>query len=165
MIKIDKKKIIVNKISILLNKSTSISLINLNNIKTNDINNLRKIFYKNNIGIFIIKNNMLNIALNESPFSFLKNKIKNSNIILLSYNIDFNLPLKIFYEYKKNIEYIKLICFNGKIYEGDNIKYICNILTYKELLNKLIFILKEKSILNLYNILKKLLKIKSNQEL
>ncbi|QTJ62839.1 50S ribosomal protein L10 [Candidatus Nardonella dryophthoridicola] len=161
---LNKKKIVL-KNNVIINNSISISFFKLDNIKSNQINYLRKISKKKSIKIIICKNKLLDIIFKRNNIPLLN--IKNNNIILC-HEENPSISLNIFKEFSKynNInykDYLNFIYFDKKIYKTDEeIEYISNISDIKSLLIKFCIILKNISIIKLYNTLKLLKKNKKN---
>ncbi|WMC18805.1 MAG: 50S ribosomal protein L10 [Enterobacteriaceae bacterium PSpicST2] len=152
--KLKKKKEIILKIKKIINKSLSIVISNHKYINSNIINNLRKKARIMYVKVLLIRNTLLKIAFENTKFSFLKKYISGNNIICFSIkNPAFSARLCKEFENKNKNFKIKLAAFNGKIIKKENINKLAMLPTLNEILSKLIYVLKEISIIKFLRVL------------
>ncbi|AZP36293.1 50S ribosomal protein L10 [Candidatus Annandia adelgestsuga] len=156
----DKKKKIVNEISKIIPKTSSIVIADISGIKVNKITELRKNCIKNKVFLKIVQNNLLKIIIKNTKYNCLINNIVGPIIIALSTEHPGTAArlLKNFSKENKNIN-IKAAVFEKKLLtSSDEINFLVTLPTYKESLIKLIYIIKEISLvkfIKLLNILSK----------
>ena len=153
---IEKKKNIVKESLVLLEKSSSIAIINYSGLNCKKMSILRNLSRKNDIITKIIPNNLILKALNQSK-SFTMNSFKHyiKNQLLFMFAKD-NLSI-----IAKTIKLLKDLNINllffiieKKIYEKDQLNYLANLPSKKEILSKLVYIL-NKPITDLLYVIKK----------
>ncbi|WMC19605.1 MAG: 50S ribosomal protein L10 [Enterobacteriaceae bacterium PC38] len=160
---LNKKKKIINKIKKIIKKTISIVISNPHFINSNIINDFRKEGRKLGIKIILIRNTLLKIAIKNTEFNFIKNNIFGNNLVCFSINnASFAARLCEKFEKKyKNFE-IKFAIFEKKIIKKKDIYKLSNLPTLNEILYKLIYILKEISIIKLIRVLNNFKKVKNN---
>lgn len=141
------KKIIVKKINDLSNKAIAITIANIHNVTTNEINSLRKQSHINinNINFMISKNTLLSLGLKNTKFSYINKKFLKGHILVGYSFYDPTIIFKLLNDlYNNNNNFIiKCIALDNKLYTtSDEIKSIIILPSYKQSLRKFIFILK-----------------------
>ncbi|CAL4041887.1 50S ribosomal protein L10 [Buchnera aphidicola (Tetraneura ulmi)] len=147
VLNIKEKKIIISEIRKITKKSISIVVGETKYIKSNEINELRKEARKSGVIIKIIRNTLFNIAIKDTNYECLKNFI--SGPILIAYSMEHPgsaARLLINFSKKNNNFKITNAVFEKKILTLSQIKKLSEIPTYKELIIKLLSVMKESSI-------------------
>ncbi len=150
----EKKKYVLN-ISNKIKKCLSLLIINFNKLIVNEINFIRKILYNKDVFIYVVRNNLLKIAVVKINLFVLK-KFFNKPIIILGSLYSYSYPSKIFEKYFKlynNKFILKSIYINKKIVSYDIHKKISILYNKKKSLQYLIFYLKNISIIKILRIL------------
>ncbi|MFI4847431.1 MAG: 50S ribosomal protein L10 [Candidatus Makana argininalis] len=157
ILKIKNKKNFVKEIIEKSKKSISIVIAQYNGVKSNKMNELRKLCIKKNIYIKVIKNTLMKKIIKKTSFKCLKNTLIGQNIIALS-NENPGDAARIFIEFsKENSSFkIKNASFEGKKIISSQINILSEIPTYLESISMLIFIIKESCVLKLIKYLKAL---------
>ncbi|WP_343187795.1 50S ribosomal protein L10 [Buchnera aphidicola (Periphyllus koelreuteriae)] len=161
-INIKKKKKIVDEIKNISKKALSAVIANPNKINSNKINILRKEARKNNITIKVIKNTLLKKAISKTQFECLQKKLK--KFTLIAYSIkNPGSAAKLLYSFSKENKTFKIkgAAFEGKFISDKKIKKLAEIPTFKEAIQKLIYIIKEASISKLVRVI---MSIKNKKE-
>lgn len=160
---LQKKKIIIEKIKKISKKSLSAVVAHSNKINVNQINILRKKARKNGVKINVVKNTLLKKAIQNTPFQCLEKTLQKFTLIAHSIENPGS-AAKLLYEFSKENKTftIKGAAFDGKFINSNNIEKLALIPTYKESIQKLIFILKEITIVKLIRTLQAI-KIQKDQ--
>ncbi|MCW5197393.1 50S ribosomal protein L10 [Buchnera aphidicola] len=146
-VNLQKKKTIIQKIKKISKKSLSAVVANSTQINVNQINILRKQARQNGVKINVVKNTLLKRAIENTPFQCLQKTLK--NFTLIAHSIEHpGSAAKLLYLFSKENKTFKIkgASFEGKFIDPKNIEKLASIPTYKESIQKLIFILKEAAI-------------------
>ncbi|BFI91081.1 hypothetical protein SSAmo_0720 [Enterobacterales bacterium endosymbiont of Anomoneura mori] len=162
----NKKKKIIKKVKKIINNSIFITMININKINSNLINELRKESRKIKVKILLIQNNLFKIACIKTNYEYLKNDIYGNNIMCFSKDNP-GLSIRLFKKFeKKNKNFkIKLAAYEGNIIKNKEIDNLANLPTLEEILSKLIWVLKEISLGKFIRVLNNLKKKKINSNI
>lgn len=161
ILKLKKKKNIIDNISKKTKLSLSIILANYNYINVNKIYKLRKEARKKKTIINVVKNKLFKIAIKNTKFSCIAKKLKGPTIVAFSMKNPGS-GAKIFRKFSKKNKKFKITyaVFEKKILKKKEIKYLANMPTKKEAIKKLAILLKEITIIRFLKILSYIIKIK-----
>ncbi|MFI4846926.1 MAG: 50S ribosomal protein L10 [Candidatus Makana argininalis] len=164
VLKIKNKKEIVKKIIEKSKKAISIVIAKYDGVKSNKINELRKLCNKKNVYIKVVKNTLMKKIIKQTTFKCLKNIFIGQNIIALS-NENPGDAARLFQEFSKENKSFKITnaSFDGKKIESSQINILSDIPTYLESISMLSFIIKESCILKLIKLLKSICYNKKKQ--
>ncbi|CAL4317912.1 50S ribosomal protein L10 [Buchnera aphidicola] len=151
---LQQKKNIVTKINKIAKSSKSAIIAKIKKISVNKINKLRKNSRKKNVLIYIIKNTLLKISLQDTHLQCLNNKIAGSIIIGFSKEHPGS-AAKLFNSFSKKNKNFKIISatLNGKILSQSEIIQLSNLPTYEEAIIRLIITIKNATIGKLITVL------------
>lgn len=148
------KKDIVSKINKISKQAISAVIADISGIDSNKINELRRNGRKNGIHMFVIRNTLLNLAVNDTQFACLKKSFIGSTLI--AYSLEYAGAaarlFKKFLETNKNLK-IKAAAFEGEVIPANQIDYLCNQPTYEEAITSIIAVIQEAAIGKLVRIL------------
>ncbi|MGK2896847.1 MAG: 50S ribosomal protein L10 [Candidatus Makana argininalis] len=164
ILKIKNKKNLVKGIIEKSKKAISVVIAQYDGVKSNKINELRKLCIKKNIYIKVVKNTLMKRIIKKTTFKCLKNIFVGQNIIAFS-NENPGDAARLFKTFSKenNSFKIKHAAFEGKKIASSQINILSDIPTYLESISMLIFIIKESCILKLMKLLKTLCYNKKTQ--
>ncbi|AWH90717.1 50S ribosomal protein L10 [Buchnera aphidicola (Melanaphis sacchari)] len=142
-LKIDKKKIIISKIHQISNLALSAIIANSQNISVNEINQLRKSGREVGVKMNIVRNTLLKLAIKNTSFECLKDKIKGSTFIAYSTKHPGS-GARLFKNFEKKNSHFKIkgAVFEGKLLSDLEINQLADMPTYEEAILKLVVILK-----------------------
>ncbi|WP_343189485.1 50S ribosomal protein L10 [Buchnera aphidicola] len=164
ILKLKEKKNIIDKISKKTKLSLSIILANYNYINVNKIYQLRKKARKKKTIINVVKNKLFKIAIKNTKFSCIAEKLKGPTIIAFSMKHPGSGP-KIFRKFSKKNKKFKITyaVFEEKILNKKEIKNLAKMPTKKEAIKKIAILLKEITIIKFLRTLSYIIKIKKNK--
>ncbi|XRY30668.1 MAG: 50S ribosomal protein L10 [Buchnera aphidicola (Tetraneura akinire)] len=157
VLKTKEKKIIISNIHEITKKSISIVLAQTKYIKSNELNELRKIARKSGVIIKIIRNTLFNIAIKNTDYECLQKFV--SGPILIACSMEHpGSAAKLFINFAKKNNNFKITnaVFEKKILTLSQIEKLSKIPTYKESIIQLLSTMKESSIGKLIRTLKNL---------
>lgn len=151
---LQEKKNIVSKINKISKKSLSAVVINACGINTNKINELRKNGRKHGILMFVIRNNLLNLAVQSTQFECLKKVFIGPTLI--AYSLEYaSAAARLFQDFAKSNSSFKIkgAAFENLFISADKIDYLSSQPTYNEAIINIITVIKEAAIGKLIRIL------------
>ncbi|CAL4317968.1 50S ribosomal protein L10 [Buchnera aphidicola (Pterocallis alni)] len=151
---VQSKKNIINKISKISKSSVSAIIANPKNICSNLLNQLRKNSRKNDVIIYMIKNTLLKIAINNTNIECLNKQLKGP--ILIGFSIQTpESAIKLFTQFSKKNKNFKIItaCYNKKILSIKEINDLSNLPTYQEAIIRFMITIHNATIRKILNIL------------
>ncbi|QCI23613.1 50S ribosomal protein L10 [Buchnera aphidicola (Macrosiphoniella sanborni)] len=140
---LDQKKIIVSKINKISNTALSVIIADSQNISVNKINQLRKSGRKIGVKMSIVQNTLLSLAIKNTNFECLQEKIKGSTFIGYSMTHPGSCA-RLFKEFSKKNKQFKITgaVFEGKLLSDLEINQLAEMPTYKEAIIKLLLTMK-----------------------
>ncbi len=150
-----KKKKYILDIKKIINESSSLVVLNYNNISSNDLNEFRKKLRKNKSFVLVINNNLFKISILDTKLYFLKKFFSGSIIICYTkkkYGLLSKILYKSFSKYNKKF-LLKAVCIKKKLISFDIYKKLSFLFNKKKSLEYLIFYLKNISIIKILRIL------------
>ncbi|NIG99169.1 MAG: 50S ribosomal protein L10 [Buchnera aphidicola (Periphyllus acericola)] len=144
---IQKKKKIIKQIKKISKNALSAVVANSKKINSNKINILRKNARKNNVQIKVIKNTLLKKAIHKTQFECLIKTLK--KFTLIAYSIKHpGSAAKLLYLFSKENKNFKIkgAAYEGKFIKSKKIKKLAFLPTYKEAIQRFMFMIKELSI-------------------
>ncbi len=139
---LESKKNLVKEVSDVLNQAETVLTADYRGLTSNDLNEFRRISRESEIYIKVVKNNMLKMALKDSEFSMLGEKITGPQILAVSKaNLgDFAKLIKKFVDNHENIE-IKSLAYRGSELDVSEIKKLASLPTYDEAISMLMSVM------------------------
>ena len=130
---LEAKKNLVKEVSEVLTNAETILTADYRGLTANQLNEFRKISRHPGIYIKVVKNNMLKMALKDSEFSVLSDKIVGPRILAVSNDSpgEFAKLIKAFIDNNENIE-LKSLAYKGKELDISEIKKLASLPTYDE---------------------------------
>ena len=130
---LEAKKNLVKEVSEVLTNAETILTADYRGLTANQLNEFRKISRHPGIYIKVVKNNMLKMALKDSEFSVLSDKIVGPRILAVSNDSpgEFAKLIKTFIDNNKNIE-LKSLAYKGEELDISEIKKLASLPTYDE---------------------------------
>ncbi|BBA84824.1 50S ribosomal protein L10 [endosymbiont of Pachyrhynchus infernalis] len=162
-----KKNIVLNLNELLKHKILSLILINPTYLSFNDLIYIRKNVISKKLNLFMIKNSLLKKSIVNTKFNFIEKYANGPNMILYFYEyniIDYVKKIISFFK-NKNLNNIKLIFVENRIFVESKIDYLHNLISFENSIKKIIFILNKISIINLLKIFNFIKKIKHEEEI
>lgn len=140
---LDRKKTIVSKIKKLSHEALSAVTADSQGISTNEINQLRKNGREVGVKMSIVQNTLLSLAIKNTVFECLKEKIKGCTFIAYSMKHPGS-GARLFREFSKKNSQFKITgaAFESKLLSIAEINQLADMPTYKEAIKKLLFVLK-----------------------
>lgn len=160
-LKLENKRIIIDKFYNLIKDSLSVVLMDFSGINSNKMNELRKLARKSSVDVFVVKNTLITFAIKNTHFCCLKDILNGPTLLVLSkkeFGIGARLLLNFF---KDDLKFkIKGASFNGELLKADKINHLAAIPTYNESISRFIFVVLEISIVKFIRVISKIDKIK-----
>ncbi|XBC42850.1 MAG: 50S ribosomal protein L10 [Buchnera aphidicola (Kaburagia rhusicola ensigallis)] len=159
-----KKKEIVSKIHNITKKALSIVIADSRNIKVNNITELRVLARKVGVTLGVFKNTLVNLGIKNTQFECLKELLIGP--VLIGYSIDHpRSAARLFREFSINNTNFKILgaVFKGKILPSCNIGELADIPTYKEVISRLMIVMKTTAIGKLIQILVSIKQLKNKK--
>jgi len=130
---LEAKKNLVKEVSEVLTNAETILTADYRGLTANQLNEFRKISRHPGIYIKVVKNNMLKMALKDSEFSVLSDKIVGPRILAVSNDSpgEFAKLIKTFIDNNENIE-LKSLAYKGEELDISEIKKLASLPTYDE---------------------------------
>ena len=130
---LEAKKNLVKEVSEILTNAETILTADYRGLTANQLNEFRKISRHPGIYIKVVKNNMLKMALKDSEFSVLSDKISGPRILAVSNDSpgEFAKLIKAFIDNNENIE-LKSLAYKGEELDVSEIKKLASLPTYDE---------------------------------
>ena len=130
---ITEKKDLVKEVISIIDEADTVLTADYRGLTANQLNEFRKIARSPGIYIKVVKNNMLKMALKESAYSDLHEKIKGPQILATSSENpgDFAKLIKKFIDDHENIE-LKSLAYKGKELDLAEIKKLASLPTYDQ---------------------------------
>ena len=130
---LEAKKNLVKEVSEVLTNAETILTADYRGLTANQLNEFRKISRHPGIYIKVVKNNMLKMALKDSEFSVLSDKIAGPRILAVSNDSpgEFAKLIKAFIDNNENIE-LKSLAYKGEELDISEIKKLASLPTYDE---------------------------------
>ncbi|MEC9205861.1 MAG: 50S ribosomal protein L10 [Pseudomonadota bacterium] len=139
---LESKKSLVKEVSDVLNQAETVLTADYRGLTSNELNEFRKISRESDIYIKVVKNNMLKMALKDSEFSALGEKIMGPQILAVSKaNLgDFAKLIKKFIDKHESIE-IKSLAYRGSELDVSEIKKLASLPSYDEAISMLMSVM------------------------
>ncbi len=130
---ITEKKDLVKEVISIIDEADTVLTADYRGLTANQLNEFRKIARSPGIYIKVVKNNMLKMALKESAYSDLQEKIKGPQILATSSENpgDFAKLIKNFIDDHENID-LKSLAYKGKELDLAEIKKLASLPTYDQ---------------------------------
>lgn len=142
-ISLSKKKCIVKKTKEIAENAKSIIVTNYEGLSAPEITNLRSIARKENVCLFVAKNNLLKIGFKETAYESLDKYLKGQSLIFFSKS-EISSSAKVVQNFCKKNEKLKvgIISLNGDNFFVKDLKYISSLPTKKEAIISFMSLLK-----------------------
>tara|TARA_B100001029_G_scaffold138785_1_gene118014 strand:+ start:1111 stop:1632 length:522 start_codon:yes stop_codon:yes gene_type:complete len=139
---LEQKKDLVKEVVGILGTADTILTADYRGLTANQLNEFRKIARSPGIYIKIVKNNMLKMALNDSEYSSISEKITGPQILATSSDNpgEFAKLVKSFIDDHENIE-LKSLAYKGKELDLSEIKKLASLPTYEEAISMLMSVM------------------------
>jgi len=139
---LDQKKDLVKEVSEILMNADTILTADYRGLTSNQLNDFRKIARTPGIYIKVVKNNMLKMALKDSDFSSIGEKIVGPQILATANDNpgEFAKLVKKFIDDNENIE-LKSLAYKGKELDLKEIKKLASLPTYEEAISRLMSVM------------------------
>ena len=139
---IEDKKNLVKEVSSVISEADTLLTADYRGLTANELGEFRKIARNSGIYIKIVKNNMLKMALKDSSYSSLVEKITGPQILATSSESpgDFAKLVKKFIDEHENIE-LKSLAYKGKELDLVEIKKLATLPTYDEAISQLMSVM------------------------
>ncbi|MFQ6612038.1 MAG: 50S ribosomal protein L10 [Fidelibacterota bacterium] len=130
------------KLTELVRQAKAIYLTDYLGLNVEDINQLRRQFFKSDVQFRIAKNTLLKIAAKNNQLGGMEEFLSGPTAIAFSFNDPVN-PAKVLKSFTKDhdLPSVKGIIFEGKIFSGDKFRTIADLPSREELLAKLLALL------------------------
>ena len=139
---IEDKKNLVKEVSSVISEADTLLTADYRGLTANELGEFRKIARNSGIYIKIVKNNMLKMALKDSCYSSLAEKITGPQILATSSESpgDFAKLVKKFIDEHENIE-LKSLAYKGKELDLVEIKKLATLPTYDQAISQLMSVM------------------------
>ena len=139
---IEDKKNLVKEVSSVISEADTLLTADYRGLTANELGEFRKIARNSGIYIKIVKNNMLKMALKDSSYSSLAEKITGPQILATSSESpgDFAKLVKKFIDEHENIE-LKSLAYKGKELDLIEIKKLAALPTYDQAISQLMSVM------------------------
>lgn len=143
----------------LMENARAVYLLDFTGLTVAEFNELRKRLKSKGYKVKVVKNTLLKRAIDGSVYNGLSEFLKGPNALLISYDKDVIGVLKLFYEFRKEVEkgVLKGGWVEGEIVKREEIRALATLPSYDELIGKAV-VLMNAPINNLYMVLYGLLK-------
>ena len=137
------KKNLVKEVSDVLSQAETVLTADYRGLTSNELNEFRKMSRQSDIYIKVVKNNMLKMALKDSEFSMLSEKIVGPQILAVSKkNIgEFAKLIKKFADSHESIE-IRSLAYKGNELDVAEVKKLASLPSYEEAIAMLMSVIK-----------------------
>lgn len=160
-LKTQEKKIIIDSIHKITKQSISVITADTRFVNSNEITELRKQARKKGVIVKVIRNTLLNIAVQNTNFECLKNVI--SGPVFIAYSIDHpGTAARLFVKFAKKNNNFKITnaVFDKKLLSPIQIIQLSELPTYKESIIRLLFVIRDASAGKLVRLLNSLIQKK-----
>lgn len=136
------KKNLVKEVSDVLSQAETVLTADYRGLTSNELNEFRKLSRQSDIYIKVVKNNMLKMALKDSEFSTLGEKIIGPQILAVSKNDlgEFAKLIKKFVDDHENIT-IKSLSYKGNELDVSEVKKLASLPSYDEAISMLMSVM------------------------
>ena len=119
-----------------IGKASAVYFAEFHGLNVEDITELRKSFFENNIEFRVSKNSLLKIAIKNNNLNGIDSYLNGSTAIALAYD-DPALPAKVIKEFTKerDLPVVKGMLFDGDVIDGKDFKRIADLPSKDELLS------------------------------
>jgi len=143
----------------LMENARAVYLLDFTGLTVAEFNELRKRLKSKGYKVKVVKNTLLKRAIDGSVYNGLSEFLRGPNALLISYDKDVIGILKLFYEFRKEVEkgVLKGGWVEGEIVKREEIRTLAALPSYDELMGKVVVLI-NAPINNLYMVLCGLLK-------
>ena len=143
----------------LMENARAVYLLDFTGLTVAEFNELRKRLKSKGYKVKVVKNTLLKRAIDGSVYNGLSEFLRGPNALLISYDKDVIGILKLFYEFRKEVEkgVLKGGWVEGEIVKREEIRTLATLPSYDELMGKVVVLI-NAPINNLYMVLCGLLK-------
>jgi len=136
------KKNLVKEVSDVLSQAETVLTADYRGLTSNELNEFRKLSRQSDIYVKVVKNNMLKMALKDSEFSTLGEKIIGPQILAVSKNDlgEFAKLIKKFVDDHENIT-IKSLSYKGNELDVSEVKKLASLPSYDESISMLMSVM------------------------
>lgn len=136
------KKNLVKEVSDVLSQAETVLTADYRGLTSNELNEFRKLSRQSDIYVKVVKNNMLKMALKDSEFSTLGEKIIGPQILAVSKNDlgEFAKLIKKFVDDHANIT-IKSLSYKGNELDVSEVKKLASLPSYDEAISMLMSVM------------------------
>lgn len=136
------KKNLVKEVSDVLSQAETVLTADYRGLTSNELNEFRKLSRQSDIYVKVVKNNMLKMALKDSEFSTLGEKIIGPQILAVSKNDlgEFAKFIKKFVDDHENIT-IKSLSYKGNELDVSEVKKLASLPSYDEAISMLMSVM------------------------
>lgn len=136
------KKNLVKEVSDVLSQAETVLTADYRGLSSNELNEFRKLSRQSDIYVKVVKNNMLKMALKDSEFSTLGEKIIGPQILAVSKNDlgEFAKLIKKFVDDHENIT-IKSLSYKGNELDVSEVKKLASLPSYDEAISMLMSVM------------------------
>ncbi len=136
------KKNLVKEVSDVLSQAETVLTADYRGLSSNELNEFRKLSRQSDIYVKVVKNNMLKMALKDSEFSTLGEKIIGPQILAVSKNDlgEFAKLIKKFVDDHENIA-IKSLSYKGNELDVSEVKKLASLPSYDEAISMLMSVM------------------------
>lgn len=140
------KKTIVDKINKIANTALSVVIADSRGVTSNNITTLRKLSREAGVTINVVRNTLLNLAIQGTAFECLKNKFNGPTLIACSFEHPGN-AARLLKEFSKKHKNFKITggAFEEKQLSISQINILAEMPTYSEAISRFMFLIKEVS--------------------
>ena len=139
---LSQKQELVKAMSAVLNDAEVVLTADYSGLTANELNELRKTTREAGVFVKLVKNNMLKMALNESQFSSMSDRISGPQIIAVGKEDagKFAKSIKDFIDQHENLK-PSAINYQGKDLDVNELKKLASLPTYEEAISKLLSVM------------------------
>ena len=136
------KKNLVKEVSDILSQAETVMTADYRGLTSNELNEFRKLSRQSDIFVKVVKNNMLKMALKNSEFSTLGEKVIGPQILAVSKNNlgEFAKLVKKFVDNHENIK-IKSLSYKGNELDVSEVKKLASLPSYDEAISMLLSVM------------------------
>ena len=140
---LESKKYLVKEVADVLNKAETVLTADYRGLTSNELNEFRKLSRQSGIYIKVVKNNMLKMALKDSEYSTLGEKITGPQILAVSKNNIglFAKLIKKFVDNHENIE-ITTLAYRGNELDVSEVEKLAALPSFDEAVSMLLSVMK-----------------------
>jgi len=142
-ISLSKKKCIVEKIRDIANNAKSIIVTDYKGLSSPEMTSLRSMARKQDVNLFVAKNNLLKIGFKETSYNSMDKYLKGQSLIFFS-TTEISSSAKIIKDFCKSSDKLKIsvISLSGDNLPGEKLNFVSGLPTKKEAICSFIFLLK-----------------------